>query len=107
MTAPRGAPQPVYGHTVYSGRWFIVNRLPLDRGRVTHRYEVLTLGGNLCLAYILWDASTYGYEFIPKSGSMWVSRVLGEIVAFLEQLKQEQERAPVRVPRETGEEKAL
>ncbi len=73
---------------VYQGTWIVVNRLPLERGRATHRYEVLTREGQTCLARIAWDGPWRTYVLIPQDGSLWESQCLADVVTFLEQLKQ-------------------
>mgnify|MGYP001565588896 CR=1 FL=1 len=74
---------------VYAGHWICIMRLPLERGRVTHQYEVRTSEDQTCLARIQWYGPWRTYVLIPKDGSIWENRCLRDVVTFLEQLKQE------------------
>lgn len=85
-------PIPSQDARVYAGHSIIVNRLLLGRGRGTHLYEVRAREDGTCLALIQWYGPWRTYVLQPKNSSIWESRCLRDIVAFLEELQRERKK---------------
>lgn len=64
-------------------RWFRVEATPVDKGRRTARFRVVTLDGAL-LGYIEWYNSWRCYSFFPQHDTVFEKQCLRDLAAWLE-----------------------